>query len=279
MNKKEMITNGEDVSLNDGEIIVLNSVSVAEKEELEKKEPEVEQPVKTEQATIEPEKKEEEDTVPTEIASESAEETSKQEEPVQIPISVPEETPNIPTAPIDLTGIITPDTPEINNTAEDTTVYPQFPSGPDAVAPISFGVNEDSTYLSNNDINQGYNGPMLSNFMGSYDNEASETTLPDGVKKALEMVQNEVIEIVKENASLRSENDELKKENNGLRTDLSKQAAEIAILKNEISGMKNSMAAAQSRILDVFGMGAMSTIKQSNFGDDQMNNDGKGMSA
>lgn len=276
MNKKEMITNGENVSLDDGKIIVLNGVSVAEKDELEKKEPEAEQKPETEQATLEPEKKEEEPT-PTEVASEPAEEVVPQETPVQIPISVPEETPEIPTAPIDLTGIITPDTPEVNDATSDTTIYPQFPSEQENVAPISFGGNED--YTSSNDTNQGYNGPTLSSFMGSYDNVVPEASLPDGVEKALEMVQNEVREIVKENSSLRNENDALKRENSDLRADLSKQAAEITILKNDISGMKNSMAAAQSRILDVFGMGGMSSVKQNNFGDDQMNNGGMGMAA
>lgn len=57
MSKKEMIKNGEDVSL-DGGVIVLNGVSVAEKEEKEKQDSKVEteQPVVAESATEESEK-------------------------------------------------------------------------------------------------------------------------------------------------------------------------------------------------------------------------------
>lgn len=159
MNKKEMITNGEDVSLDEGKIIVLNGVSVAD--ELEKKGPEAEQNPETEQATLEPEKKEEE-PAPTEVASEPAEEVVPQETPVQIPISVPEETPEIPTAPIDLTGIITPDTPEVNDATSDTTIYPQFPSEQENVAPISFGGNEETVINTKE-------SPFGNSFVGSFD--------------------------------------------------------------------------------------------------------------
>ena len=51
------------------------------------------------------------------------------------------------------------------------------------------------------------------------------------------------------------------------------------ILKDKISNIQSSMATAQARILDVFGMGAMGPIKQANFDDDQINNGGMGMAA
>ena len=125
-------------------------------------------------------------------------------------------------------------------------------------------------------MDRDFNSSMFGGFAAPTDDELS---MPDGVKKAVEMVKNEVGEIVKENRNLRIKNDELTQENTSLKSDLSKKDAEIVILKDKISNIQSSMATAQARILDVFGMGAMGPIKQANFDDDQINNGGMGMAA
>lgn len=273
MSKKEMIKNGEDVSL-DGGVIVLNGVSVAEKEEKEKQDSkaETEQPVVAESATEESEKKAEENEVPIETTKEPAEKEVPQETPVEIP--VPEETPQIPTVPIDLTGILNSDATQ--SPAQEVPSYPQFPSSNEPEIPNQAEEKPNNIYNFPSSMDRDFNSSMFGGFAAPTDDELS---MPDGVKKAVEMVKNEVGEIVKENRNLRTKNDELSQENASLKSDLSKKDAEIVILKDKISNIQSSMATAQARILDVFGMGAMGPIKQANFDDDQINNGGMGMAA
>ena len=82
MAKKEMIKNGEDISLDDGNVMVLNGVSVAEKSAEEKKELEAEKVKKTEPIVVNEEPKNEE----------SKEEIKKEDQTLSKPI--------IPTIPV-----------------------------------------------------------------------------------------------------------------------------------------------------------------------------------
>lgn len=308
MSKKEMITNGEDVSLNEGEIIVLNGVSVAEKNELEKKEPKAEQPVETEQATLEPEKKEEE-PIPTEVSSEPAEEAAPWETPAQIPISVPEETPEIPTTPIDLTGIITP---ESGHAEEDSTIYPTI--SPDLTSasssmfngisdqnPFNGGngqsyttdvVNQDYSVVGTHDTSSLFNSSQYNN---SFDEIANGVNLEkvkstivnkedlEKLKQATKEGQNEIIDqafdTLRESIELNQKADELFKlvydgnQSGALYTEIMKWRASYRGLQQ--SEDQNDFSKSSYKDQSVTQFNGFSN----NFGDDQMNNGGMGMVA
>lgn len=286
MTKKEMIKNGEDVSLDNGEVVVLNGISVAEKQEETEKTDENEVQV-NEETQGNQQNITSEDAPKEEVTAEEANVPKVDEPSVQIPVS--SETPQIPTAPIDLTGIITP---ESKSTANDDTVYPQMPSDSfvnsfSSDTPVAFNSDAEPSYTPE-PVAQDYGIPGTSPFNGLTGNyDSAQTILPEGVQKAIDMVKNEVEEVVRKNKTLSEENDTLKKENNSLRADLSDMSAKVTILENKISGMQSSMAAAQSRILDVFGMGGMATGTKSDitdtshnsFGDDQNNNNYGSMAA
>lgn len=130
MSKKEMIKNGDDVSLDNGNVTVLNGVSVAEKAKLEEKPEEsegqeivVESPLKEGEIEVK-------EPAPFEPTPESEQEAS-----IQIPTVIPDATPEIPVAPIDLTGINISD----GSTQEDTTVYPDISSKMPEVSSPAFG--------------------------------------------------------------------------------------------------------------------------------------------
>lgn len=286
MSKKELIEKGENVSL-DG-VTVLNNVFVAEKAEkkVETKDPDIEKTEET-PSSAENEAPVESQTVPS-IEIPSVEIPAA---PVVEPTVIEQPQVEIPVAPIDLSGIV-------SNDSTDPTVYPEIPSTNINVpfennsfnslennpvnsfesSPVSYSNNED---YPNDFSNTNFNSSSFNNFMNNYDNNVKENKVPDGIDKALEMVRNEVLKVTKENGDFKGENIRLKGENNELNRQLSEQAAQITILRNKIAGMQNSMAAAQSRILDVFGMNMAGNVagQNTNFGDDQINNNIGGMAA
>lgn len=123
--KKELIKNGGNVSLTDGNIIVLNDVSLVGKEPVEAKEEQVKESDKTTGEEVTPsevapvvdtvEKEENTPVIPaTEVNAD------KQQEIPVIPITpAVEATPSIDVAPIDLTNIF-----GNNPEPEDSTKYP-----------------------------------------------------------------------------------------------------------------------------------------------------------
>lgn len=156
MSKKEMIKNGEDVSLDDGNVVVLNGVSIAEKE--------AEKPLEQENESQELSKSEtNEESAPVEV-QQAPDFGVSQSDPVEIPVPTPDveqETPQIPTAPIDLSGIISSSVDNVAPEPEAPTVYPQINVNPAETAPISFG----------NDVSFGEQAPDTPAF-GSLQNES-----------------------------------------------------------------------------------------------------------
>lgn len=157
MSKQEMIKNGENVSLDDGNVVVLNGISIAEKE-AEKEET----PVEIESQSQELSSEEVKEVAPIEVGPEpSADVSSTIEIPVPTQDAIEQEIPQIPTAPIDLSGVIP--TP-VNS--EDPTIYPQISSEPAEVTPISLenSVPFDNTQFSGSQ----FDSPMF----GTHNNDS-----------------------------------------------------------------------------------------------------------
>lgn len=157
MSKQEMIKNGENVSLDDGNVVVLNGISIAEKE-AEKEET----PVEIESQSQELSSEEVKEVAPIEVGSEpSADVSSTIEIPVPTQNAIEQEIPQIPTAPIDLSGVIP--TPV---DSEDPTIYPQINSEPAEVAPISL---ENSAPFDNTQFSGSqFDSPMF----GTHNNDS-----------------------------------------------------------------------------------------------------------
>lgn len=278
MAKKEMIKNGEDISLDDGNVMVLNGVSVAEKSAEEKKELEAEkvpeEVKKTEPIVVNEEPKNEE----------SKEEIKKEDQTLSKPI--------IPTIPVSdvqpEVSLVNPapiEFPEVNLSGDaKTNEQNDFPQININQTVPEFNNNQENNQTSNKiptydnfNYENEYKKPELFGNFEQFGTKNNEPRIPDGIQKALEMVKNEAFEISLENDDLKNENNNLKNDNNNLRAEIAKKEAEVSVLKNEISTMQSSMAAAQSRILDVFGMGNLNSQANKssdavNFGDEEVNN-------
>lgn len=278
MAKKEMIKNGEDISLDDGNVMVLNGVSVAEKSAEEKKELEAEKEPeevkKTEPIVVNEEPKNEE----------SKEEIKKEDQTLSKPI--------IPTIPVSdvqpEVSLVNPapiEFPEVNLSGDaKTNEQNDFPQININQTVPEFNNNQENNQTSNKiptydnfNYENEYKKPELFGNFEQFGTKNNEPRIPDGIQKALEMVKNEAFEISLENDDLKNENNNLKNDNNNLRAEIAKKEAEVSVLKNEISTMQSSMAAAQSRILDVFGMGNLNSQANKssdavNFGDEEVNN-------
>lgn len=278
MAKKEMIKNGEDISLDDGNVMVLNGVSVAEKSAEVKKELEAEkvpeEVKKTEPIVVNEEPKNEE----------SKEEIKKEDQTLSKPI--------IPTIPVSdvqpEVSLVNPapiEFPEVNLSGDaKTNEQNDFPQININQTVPEFNNNQENNQTSNKiptydnfNYENEYKKPELFGNFEQFGTKNNEPRIPDGIQKALEMVKNEAFEISLENDDLKNENNNLKNDNNNLRAEIAKKEAEVSVLKNEISTMQSSMAAAQSRILDVFGMGNLNSQANKssdavNFGDEEVNN-------
>lgn len=302
--KKANIENGKNVEL-DG-LTVINEGIVLSEDKVEEKKEEVAVEVPTEE-----EKKEDvstsEDELPqdnAEIASEEASATEeKSEEPEQAEQS------EQPVIPIDLPGDITGEIPSVSipdpfadqaagielPTEEPTQDYQSsdlnIPTSFDTTTGSYTGYDDTPSSQTAFDDTTSYGSFANNNVFSNFGGEQQEE-LPDGIKTALDMVQNEVKEIIRENSSLKNENDKLKIENGQLKNENANLQSQIQILKNEKANMQNSITNVQSRILDVFGasnlMGysnsSSNAIQDSNtglnignFGDAQMSNGGMGI--
>ncbi len=167
MTKKEMIKNGEDVSLDNGEVVVLNGVSVAEKQKETEKTGENEVPV-NEETQVNQQNITSEDAPKEGVTVEEANVPKVDEPSVQMPVS--SETPQISTAPIDLTGIITP---EGETTANDDTIYPQIPS--DSFV-NSFNNDAQPATAIDSSLDNNFSNPMVDSVAPSY-NEVNNPSL------------------------------------------------------------------------------------------------------
>ncbi len=292
MSKKEMIKNGDDVSLDNGNVTVLNGVSVADKEKQEE----------NAQPEVEEEKNEVQESVPSEVAPEPNLETSN-----EIPVSVPEQTPEIPVAPIDLTGIITPE----NDHEEDSTVYPEIPGDLTSNLPSGFAgiadqnpfnnseqthvtdfVNQDYSVVGTHDTSSLFNSSQYNN---SFDEIANGVNLEkvkstivnkadlENLKQATKEGQNEIIDqafdTLRESIELNQKADELFKlvydgnQSGALYTEIMKWRASYRGLQQ--SEDQNDFSKSSYKDQSVTQFNGFSN----NFGDDQMNNGGMGMSA
>ena len=274
MVKNEMIKNGEDISLDDGKVIVLNGVSVAEKSAKIEKNVE-------EEKTVE-ETKETKPVVNEETKEESKTEDKTLSEPIipEIPVNdVQPEIPLVSPAPIEFPNV------SLNNDAQasEQNDFPQInidqplpEISNDNKEPQLFNQNSFPIFNASDYEQESKKQDLLGNF-NQFGIKNDEPKIPDGIEKDLEMVKNEAFEISLENNNLKNENSSLKNENKDLKALVAKKEAEVSVLKNEISTMQSSMAAAQSRILDVFGMGNLNNQSQKNsnvvnFGDEEINN-------
>lgn len=147
MDTKAMINNSEDISLDNGNIIVLNNVSLAEKVA------EAEDTVKNLDSESEVTSSAENPNVEAEVGSLPTVETPLPDVNIEIPTVIPQETPQIPVAPIDLAGI---ENPIASEQQDDDTVYPMYNSNPTIDNLNSFG-NETPSY------EQSFNSPIYLN--------------------------------------------------------------------------------------------------------------------
>lgn len=278
MAKKEMIKNGEDISLDDGNVMVLNGVSVAEKSTEVKKEldaaKEPEEVKKTDPIVVNEEPKKEEPK------GEIKKEDQTLSKPIIPTIPVSDVQPKVSLAnpaPIEFPKVNLSGNAKINEQND----FPQI--NINQTVP-EFNNNQENDQTSNKiptyenfNYENEYKKPELFGNFEQFGTKNNEPKIPDGIQKALEMVKNEVFEISLENDDLKNENNNLKNDNNNLRAEIAKKEAEVSVLKNEISTMQSSMAAAQSRILDVFGMGNLNSQANKssdavNFGDEEVKN-------
>lgn len=165
MSKKEMIKNGEDVSLDDGNVVVLNKVSVAEKTPVsDEKETAPQSAQETEEKVKEPQT--------SEVKAEPETAVVSQEEAPVIPVVPETAEPQIDVpvgdvnagsvAPIDLSGIIPPG----DTDPEDPTKYPEVPSNPADAVQNDFSAN-NNMFSFPNSFSQESETPS---FVGSFDN-------------------------------------------------------------------------------------------------------------
>lgn len=297
--KKTNIESGKNVEL-DGLTVINEGITLSDDKVEEKNEdvaveapveetkedasvPEVELPQDNNEANEEEAPVAEEPTV---------EEPTVQNEETVIPIDLPS----------DITGGI-PDVAPITDPFIGQSVDAELPTEEQATDyqpsdlnnPVSFDTTNPYTgYDEQTDPQAAYGVPDFNSFANNgFSNFNSEPTdeLPDGVRTALDMIQNEVKEVTKENRTLKNENDRLQSENDALKNENVNLQSQIQILKNEKANMQNSITNVQSRILDVFGASNLMNysnpstnvtqdpnpgLNQGNFGDDQMSNGGAG---
>lgn len=302
--KKANIENGKNVEL-DG-LTVINEGIVLSEDKVEEKKEEVAVEVPTEE-----EKKEDVSTSEDELPQDNTE-IAKEEVPAPEEKSEPAEEAVIP---IDLPSDIAGEIPAVSipdpfaNQASDIELPAEGQAtdyqSSDFNTPTSFDTTTDS-YTGNEELVNSqatFDAPSYSPFTNNvFSNFSSEQQdeLPDGIRTALDMVQNEVKEITRENSSLKNENDQLKNENSALKNENANLQSQIQILKNEKANMQNSITNVQSRILDVFGASNLmqynnipsgvdqsvprqeSTVVQfpsNSYGDEQVGNNGRNMAA
>ncbi len=267
MNKKRDIKNGEDITLDNGNITILNKLSVAEKE---------------------PEVKKEENVVPevpkeTKAIAEEKKEIETPEIPSPIQIDIPVEPPVSAVSPVaTIPGI---ELPKVEETPSDKPDMAPFPSSiNDNANSFQSLLATDNNEMQKNEIpslnssNYGFGNKLETNTFGnSYDNEPTydfskngysepsfndyNVTMDNEIGSKVQAVSDELSRSMKQLTDLIGElslqNNFLKEENDKLKSENSDLKANYRVLERQFSNMQSSMKAAQNKLLDVFGMGSM----------------------
>lgn len=293
---KEKITNGEDISLDNGNVIVLNNISVAEKvsEEVKKEAEKPKEEQKIETPSIEakeaPEVTPIAGAVNVEMPAAATVATPAVSEPIIPTIDnvIPKEVEfSNDGAPISITNDAVP-APSIEIPVVPETQAPEVNDSASLSAPVSNNLNEptfsnpalntDFNYNTNtNGFNSSVFGMDTNNFnandysTNSFDkysynstsfdgnNYADSGTIPGNIETALVSLRSEVLNTVGEVTHLKEENSKLALENDDLRRQLNNKGEEVKQLRTSVINMENQVKTMQARVLDMFGMG---NIKQ-----------------
>ncbi len=171
MSKKEMITKGEDISLDEGNVIVLNGVSVAEKvqeenkEELASDKTELDQNVASEK-------------VDTQNTTQLAEET-----PVKDEMKIPEENHEIPVVPIDLSSIASPE-PQVEIPSLNSSYNNDFMVPDKSFDAPDYPLNSDGFKNDYNPTFDQENNGLIGNF-DSFNKENNNSTSMSDINKSV----------------------------------------------------------------------------------------------
>lgn len=298
------ITNGEDISLDNGNVIVLNNISVAEKvsEEVKK---EVEEP-KVETPAVEAKEAPEitpvvdatsVETPATTIAVPTIDEPiiptidnvvpKEFEFPNNAPISITNEASpdmQIPTVPetqfSSVSGDASLNTSPANALNESLYSKPAFNTDP------NYNVNEGSFNSDINNFNSGIFGTNASspssidysnNSFNKFDNYnntsfkennyAESGAIPEDVETAFSILRSTIGKV----AVLETEKNRLNLENDDLKRQLNSKEEEVKNLKANIKNMENQVKTMQARVLDMFGMGNIKQNTDNYYGQDVSN--------
>lgn len=171
MSKKEMITKGEDISLDEGNVIVLNGVSVAEKvqeenkEELASDKTELDQNVASEK-------------VDTQNTTQLAEETPAKDE-----MKIPEENHEIPVVPIDLSSIASPE-PQVEIPSLNSSYNNDFMVPDKSFDAPDYPLNSDGFKNDYNPTFDQENNGLIGNF-DSFNKENNNSTSMSDINKSV----------------------------------------------------------------------------------------------
>lgn len=309
---KEKITNGEDISLDNGNVIVLNNISVAEKvsEEVKKEDEEPKEEQKVETPSIEAKEAKEvtpivgavnvemptATTITTPVVGEPIIPAIDNVIPKEVefsnggtPISITNDT--VPTPSIDIPVVPETQAPEANDSANLSTQassdlnVPKF-SNPTMNTDFNYNTNANSFSSSafGMDANNFNTNDYSTNSFDKFDsynsalfngnNYADSGTIPGNIETALGNLRNEVLSTVGEVTHLKEENSRLNLENDDLRRQLNNKDEEVKKLRTSVMNMENQVKTMQARVLDMFGMG---NIKQNS--DNYYSQSGNGMNS
>lgn len=290
---KEKITNGEDISLDNGNVIVLNNISVSEKvsEEVKKETEEPKEEQKIETPSIEIKETPIVGSVNVEMPTATTITTPVGGEPIiptidnvipkevefsngETPISITNDT--VPTPSIDIPVVPERQAPEANDSANlsaqassdlnepkfsNPTVNTDFNYNTNAnsFSPSAFGMNANNFNTNDYSTNSFDKFDSYNSALFNGNNYADSGTIPGNIETALGNLRNEVLNTVGEVTHLKEENSRLNLENDDLRRQLNNKDEEVKKLRTSVMNMESQVKTMQARVLDMFGMG---NIKQ-----------------
>lgn len=296
---KEKITKGEDISLDNGNVIVLNNISVAEKapEEVKKEAEESKEEQKVETPSIEA--KDVPEVPPIGAINGETPATTITTPTIGEPIIptidnvIPKEVEFTNDAPVSITNESSP------NIQMPTVPETQFTSSNDNVSlngNAANSLNESLYSIPAFDTNSNYNvnegnfnsgafgvdtnnlnsNDYLNNNFNKFDNSTSFNengyaeleAMPENVETAFSVLRSTIGKV----STLETERNRLNLENEDLKRQLNNKEEEIKNLKASIMNMESQVKTMQARVLDMFGMG---NIKQNV--DNYYSQDGNGM--
>lgn len=264
MNEQEKITNGEDISLDNGNVIVLNRISVAEKtskEEIKTESDESKNLQKVEMPSIESKETTE---VPT--ALDAASTVNVEVPPVSNTANIPiADEPIIPTI-----DSVVPKEVEFSNNgtpisiaSEQSIPSVEIPIAPEVQPPIA-DENKYKEFETNNSNDSIYSPNAYNTSFNNFDNYSSALNehnyadsgvIPGNVESALVELRSAVLNSVGEVTHLKEENSKLILVNDDLKRKLDNKEKEVESLKTSIINMEHQVKTMQARVLDMFGMG------------------------